>query len=130
MILEALIAGRMQSQPSGSTPKYPEELRERAVRMVFEVRGQDGAPGLALGSRYHCLTPPAGAVAGAMAEVVEAGLPEMKGRQEFYGLVVADLNASGLFAAELSGVLGTAALMRPLTNRIGRQFVEFISPPA
>ncbi len=34
--------------------KYPEELRERAVRMMFEVRGQDGRPGLALGSRYHC----------------------------------------------------------------------------
>jgi hypothetical protein len=77
----------------------------------------------------HGLTPPTGEIAGAMTDVVEAGLPEMKGRQEFYGLVVADLNASGLFAAELSGLLGTAALMRRLTNHIGRQFVEFISPP-
>jgi hypothetical protein len=64
-----------------------------------------------------------------MAQVVETGLPEMKGRQEFYGLVVADFNASGLFAAELSSLLGTAALMRPLTNGIGKQFTEFISPP-
>jgi hypothetical protein len=76
----------------------------------------------------HGLTPPAGAAAGAMAQVVEAGLPEMAGQQQLYSLVVAELNASGLFAAELSGLLGTAALMRPLTNDIGRQFVEFISP--
>jgi hypothetical protein len=78
----------------------------------------------------HGLTPPAGAVAGALAEFVEIGLPELKGRQEFYGLVTLDLNASGLLAAELSGLLGAATLMRPLTNRIGRQFVQFISTPA
>lgn len=46
----------------------------------------------------HGLTAPTGAIAGAMADVVETGLPEMKGRQEFYGLVVADLNASGLLS--------------------------------
>jgi hypothetical protein len=78
----------------------------------------------------HGLPAPPRAAAGAMTQVVEAALPEMKGRQDFYALVAADLNASGLLAAELSGLLGTAALMRPLTNGIGRQFVEFISPPA
>jgi hypothetical protein len=78
----------------------------------------------------HDLNLPAGALTGAMAEVVVTGLPEMKDRQEFYALVVADLNASGLLAAELPGLLGAEALVRPLTNRIGEQFVEFISPPA
>ncbi len=77
----------------------------------------------------HDLTVPPGAIAGAMAEIVEAGLPELKGRPEFYGLVAADLNASGLLAVELSALLGTTALMRPITNGIGRQFVEFIRPP-
>jgi hypothetical protein len=76
------------------------------------------------------LTPPTGAIAGAMAEFVEAGLPELKGRQEFYGLVASDLNTSGLLAVELSGLLGTAALMRSMTNQIGRQFVMFISSAA
>ena len=38
-------------------PKYPEELRERAVRMVFEIRDRDGkgwakaAAGAETGSR-------------------------------------------------------------------------------
>lgn len=78
----------------------------------------------------HGLTVPPTVIAGAMAEVVEAGLPELKGRQEFYALVAGELNASGLLSAELSGLLGTAVLMRPLTNAVGRQFVEFISPPS
>lgn len=81
----------------------------------FESRGLPGPPQ---------------AKAGAMTQVVEAALPEMQGRQDFYALVAADLNASGLLAAELSGLLGTGALMRPLTNGIGQQFVEFISSPA
>ena len=75
----------------------------------------------------HGMAPPTGAIAGAMAGFVEAGLPELKGRQEFYGLVAVDLNSSGMLAVELSGLLGTAVLMRPMTNGMGRQFVEFIS---
>lgn len=78
----------------------------------------------------HDLIPPTPAIAGAMAEVVEAGLPELKGRQEFYGLVAADLNSSGMLAVELSGVLGTAILMRSVTNQMGKQFVKFISSAA
>jgi hypothetical protein len=75
------------------------------------------------------LDPPPSAIAGAMTEVVEAGLPELKGQQEFFALVAQDLNSSGLLAVELSGLLGTAILMRPMTNRIGSRFVKFISSP-
>jgi hypothetical protein len=41
VILEALIPGRVQSH-AGTAEVPPEELRERAVKMVFEVRDQDG----------------------------------------------------------------------------------------
>jgi transposase len=40
VILEALIPGEDESLPAQR--KYPEELRERAVKMVFEVRDRDG----------------------------------------------------------------------------------------
>ena len=39
-ILEALIPGRMRVM--AAQRKYPEELRERAVKMVFEVREREG----------------------------------------------------------------------------------------
>jgi hypothetical protein len=38
--LEALKPGRMQGH--GGTEKYPDELRERAVKMLFEVREREG----------------------------------------------------------------------------------------
>jgi hypothetical protein len=38
--LEALILGRMQDH--GGTAEYPDELRERGVKMVFEVREREG----------------------------------------------------------------------------------------
>jgi hypothetical protein len=38
-ILEALIPGRMQGY--GGTAEVPEELRERAVKMVSEIRERD-----------------------------------------------------------------------------------------
>src|SRR5438105_4309124 len=39
-ILEALIPGRMQGQ--AAQKKYPDELRERAVKMVLEIREREG----------------------------------------------------------------------------------------
>ena len=49
----------------------------------------------------HGLDAPARAAAGAMAQVIEAALAEMKGREDLYALIVADLNASGLLGAEM-----------------------------
>jgi transposase-like protein len=40
VILEALIQERMRAMPAQR--KYPEELRERAVKMVLEIRARDG----------------------------------------------------------------------------------------
>jgi hypothetical protein len=60
---------------------------------------------------------------------VEAGLLELRGRQGFYRLLAADLNASGLLTAELIGMVSAPSLMVRLTSSTGREFVEFISPP-
>ncbi|SRR6266568_2711412 len=78
----------------------------------------------------HSLTPPQGVMAGSRTMTVEAGLPEMQGRQEFYLLVASDLMSAGLMTASLPGMVTYEVLMDRLTNDLGRQFVRFISPPA
>ena len=75
------------------------------------------------------LAPPQAAMAGSRTQTVEAGLREMKGRQEFYLRIASDLAAAGMLTASLSGNVSASALMDRLTTGFGRQFVEFISPP-
>jgi hypothetical protein len=60
---------------------------------------------------------------------VEAGLPEMRGRQAFYLLVAGELASSGMLNASLTGNVQPPSLMSRLTTDFGRQFVRFISPP-
>ncbi len=60
---------------------------------------------------------------------MEAGLPEMKGRQGFYLLVASELSSSGMLNASLGGMVSATSLMDRLTTDFGRQFVRFISPP-
>jgi hypothetical protein len=76
----------------------------------------------------HGLNPPQGVMAGSRTQTVEAGLPEMMGRKDFYLLVAGDLGDAGMLAASLSGVVSGSALMDRLTTGFGRQFVRFISP--
>jgi hypothetical protein len=78
----------------------------------------------------HGLTPPQGLMAGARTLTVEAGMPEMRGRKDFYLLVASDLMSAGLMTASLPGMVTYEALMNRLTNDLGRQLVRFISPPA
>jgi hypothetical protein len=78
----------------------------------------------------HGLTPPQAAMAGSRTQTVEAGLPEMRGRKDFYLLVAGELSAAGMMTASLSGMVSDSALMSRLTTDFGRQFVRFISPPA
>ena len=66
----------------------------------------------------------------ARTQTVEAGLPEMRGRKDFYTLVAADLGSAGILNAGLSGLVQGPSLMSRLTTDFGRQFVRFISPPA
>jgi hypothetical protein len=76
----------------------------------------------------HDLTPPAGIMAGSRTLTVEAGLPEMAGRGDFYGLIASELGSAGLLGAGLSGVVTGTALMDRLTTDFGRRFLRFISP--
>jgi hypothetical protein len=77
----------------------------------------------------HGRTPPQGVMAGGRTLTVEAGLPEMKDRKDFYLLVAGELSAAGMMTANLAGMVSGSALMDRLTTDFGRQFVRFINPP-
>jgi hypothetical protein len=59
---------------------------------------------------------------------VEAGLPEMQGGKDFYGLIASELGSAGMLTADLSGMVSVSSLMDWLTTDFGRQFVRFIKP--
>jgi hypothetical protein len=59
---------------------------------------------------------------------VEAGLPEMRGRKDFYLLIADELRTVGMLIASLTGSVQPPSLMSRLTTDFGRQFVRFISP--
>lgn len=79
--------------------------------------------------KEHDLTPPQNIMAGGRTLTVEAGLPEMRGRQEFYLLIAAELGSAGLLAGSLTGMVSGGALMNKLTTNFGREFLSFISAP-
>lgn len=77
----------------------------------------------------HGLTPPQGVMAGSRTQTVEAGLPEMKDRKDFYLLVADELHSARMLTASLTGMVSGSALMDRLTTGFGRRFVGFISSP-
>jgi hypothetical protein len=76
----------------------------------------------------HSLPRPEAAFITSRTVTVEAALPEMKGRQDFYLLVAGELQSAGMLTASLSGSVQPPSLMSRLTTDFGRQFVRFISP--
>jgi hypothetical protein len=76
----------------------------------------------------HGLTPPTAAYMASRTVTVEAGLPEMQGRKEFYGLIASELGSAGMLTASLSGNVQPPSLMSRLTTDFARQFIRFISP--
>jgi hypothetical protein len=63
-------------------------------------------------------------------QTVEAGLPELRDRKDFYLQVADELKSAGLMSASLNGMVSPTALMDRLTSRLGRQLVEFVRQPA
>ena len=63
------------------------------------------------------------------AVTVQAGLPEMQGRQDFWMIAASELMAAGLMTnVNLAVSVTPPSLMSRLTTDFGRQFVKFISP--
>jgi hypothetical protein len=53
----------------------------------------------------------------------------MRERNDFYTQLSYELNSAGLMTAAVSGTGTAGALMDRLTSGLGRQLVQFISPP-
>jgi hypothetical protein len=76
----------------------------------------------------HGISQPAAAFATSRTVTVEEGLPEMRGRKDFYLLVASELSSAGMLTASLTGTVQPPSLMSRLTTDFGRRFVRFISP--
>lgn len=76
----------------------------------------------------HGISQPTAGFATSRTVTVEAGLPEMRGRKEFYLLLASELSTAGMLTAGLSGMVQPPSLMSRLTTDFGRQFIRFISP--
>jgi hypothetical protein len=75
----------------------------------------------------HGLTPPEAAFITSRTVTVEAGLPEMKGRKDFYLVIAGELYAAEMLTATLTGNVQPPSLMSRLTSDFARQFVRFIT---
>lgn len=76
----------------------------------------------------HGIAQPQAAFATSRTVTVEAGLPEMRGRKDFYLLVASELANAGMLSASLVGMVQPPSLMSRLTTDFGRRFVRFITP--
>ena len=74
------------------------------------------------------LTPPQAGLAGSRTQTVEAGLPEMQGRRDFYLLIGQELHSALMLTTNVHGNVSATSLMDRLTTDFGRQFVRFMSP--
>jgi len=77
----------------------------------------------------HGIPQPQAAFATSRTVTVEAGLPEMQRRKDFYLLVASELSGAGMLTAGLVGMVQPPSLMSRLTTDFGRQFVRFINSP-
>lgn len=77
----------------------------------------------------HGLTAPQAAMMGSRTQTVDAGLPEMANRRDFYLRLASELGSEGMLTASLQGSVSPTSLMNRLTTDFGRQFVRSISPP-
>jgi hypothetical protein len=78
----------------------------------------------------HHIALPEAAFITSRSVTVEAGLPEMKEQKEFYLRLAKDLVNEQLMSADLAGNVQPPSLLSRLTTPLGRQLVDFISPPA
>ena len=68
-------------------------------------------------------------LAGSRAEFLERYYPELRGKQQFYGIVVTDLRANGMLSADLSGMITPDGMFQKITTDWGDRFLAFITSP-
>jgi len=67
---------------------------------------------------------------GATSTVLEAAFEDLRGKKDFYGLLVKDLNAKGLLTVDsLHTMMSAGGVMAQRTTAYGQEFIEFISDP-
>jgi hypothetical protein len=66
---------------------------------------------------------------GSRSKLLEHYYPEMRGQQQFYGIVVADLRANGMLGADLGGMITSNGMFQKLTTDWADQFLAFITSP-
>lgn len=67
--------------------------------------------------------------AGSRSHLLEDYYPEMRGQQQFYGIVVADLRANGMLGADLGGMVTSNGMFQKITTEWADRFLAFIGSP-
>jgi len=68
--------------------------------------------------------------AGSRAQILESAMPHLIGKAELYNQLWRDLFARGLVGSEgLQGTMTGTGLLEPCLTRLGRRFLQFVSPP-
>lgn len=79
-------------------------------------------------ARRNSISLPEPHLGGSRAQMLEAALPELRGRRDFYDQVVRDLHARGLLAVEsLHGMVTGGGMVQPLGTDIAHRFIAYVS---
>jgi hypothetical protein len=66
-------------------------------------------------------------IAGAPSQLLEDGMPELRGQRDWYELLAADLGAANLLARDpLHGLMTASGMWQPSTSAMGKRFLSFI----
>lgn len=69
-------------------------------------------------------------ISGSRRQMVEEGIPEFAGRQEFVDVVVSDLSRAGLIKiSSLGGMISGNGMYQPVTSELAATFIAFITDP-
>ncbi|QWU17379.1 hypothetical protein [Paenibacillus sophorae] len=67
---------------------------------------------------------------GSPVELLESAFPELRGRRDFYDVIIKDLNTQGLIGIDSLHIMMTGSgVMAPRTTTFGNQFLTYISFP-
>lgn len=68
-------------------------------------------------------------MAGGRAHILELGIPEFRGRRDWYDLLAGDLQSAGLASPNLHVVMTGSGVWAPGLTPLGAQFLAFVTEP-